>query len=92
MIAATRIAECVDRLPHHVGQLITSAVLALGPLPKVQVGSQSILRRLQTDKKTRNGVVHFVLPRAIGRVEVVNDVPKTAILSALQELKQFARN
>jgi len=92
MIAATHIAECVDRLPHHVGQLITRAVLALGPLPKVQVGSRSILRRLQTDKKTRNGVVHFVLPRAIGKVEVVNDVPETAVLAALQALKQYDGN
>jgi 3-dehydroquinate synthase len=91
MIAATHIAETIDRLPHDAAQRITSAVLTLGPLPKLHVDGWRILRRLQTDKKTRNGVVHFVLPCEIGKVEVVNDVPEKAVLAALQELKQFVR-
>jgi 3-dehydroquinate synthase len=91
MIAATRIAATVDRLPRDAAQRITTAVLALGPLPKLQAGSRNILRRMQTDKKTRNGVVHFVLPREIGKVEVVNDVPEKAVLAALQELPQLVR-
>ncbi len=32
---------------------------------------RDILRLLKADKKTRDGVVHFVLPREIGKVDVV---------------------
>ena len=41
--------------------------------------SRSILRLLQTDKKTSAGVVHFVLPKEIGRIEVVRDVPDNVV-------------
>jgi 3-dehydroquinate synthase len=91
MLAATRIAESVDRLPRDTAQRINRAVLALGPLPALQGGNRSVMRRLRADKKTRNGVVHFVLPRDIGKVEIVSDVPEKAVLAALQELKRSVR-
>src|SRR5205085_6048410 len=75
MIAAARIATAVERIDSSTAARITKAVRGLGPLPKVQVRSGNILRLLKSDKKTRNGVVHFVLPREIGKVEIVNDVP-----------------
>ncbi len=50
-------------------------MLAYGPLPKVPVDSRSVMKRLLSDKKTVGGVPHFVLPTAIGKVEVVNNVP-----------------
>jgi 3-dehydroquinate synthetase len=57
----------------------------------VDVRTRSILRRLQADKKTRNGVVHFVLPTAVGKVEVVNDVPEAVVLDAVNHLRQLSR-
>ena len=66
--------------------------MGLGPLPKVEVRSRNILRRLQADKKTRDGVVHFVLPDRIGKVEIVNNVPENAVIQALDELRQLSRN
>ena len=70
--------------------VMTDAVLALGSLPKVDVRSRNILKRLQSDKKTKNGVVHFVLPREIGKVEIVDDVPERAVLSAVDELRRVS--
>jgi 3-dehydroquinate synthase len=86
MIAAARIAAKVDRLEVVAATRITDAVRALGPLPKVETRSRNILRRLQSDKKTRNGVVHFVLPSEVGKVEIVNDVPDRVVIEAVDEL------
>jgi 3-dehydroquinate synthase len=86
MIAAARIAAKVDRLEVVAATRITDAVRALGPLPKIETRSRNILRRLQSDKKTRNGVVHFVLPSEVGKVEIVNDVPDRVVIEAVDEL------
>jgi len=33
------------------------------------------IKALQQDKKVRDGAVHFILPREIGRVEITPNVP-----------------
>jgi 3-dehydroquinate synthetase len=57
----------------------------------VNVNSRKILARLQSDKKTQNGVVHFILPREIGKVEVASDVPRGAVMDAVDELRRMSR-
>jgi 3-dehydroquinate synthetase len=47
--------------------------------------------RLQADKKTRDGVVHFVLPTAIGKVEVVRNVPDRVVGQAVEELRRLSK-
>jgi 3-dehydroquinate synthetase len=39
------------------------------------VTSKDVLNALQHDKKIRDGAIHFVLARGIGRAEVTPDVP-----------------
>jgi 3-dehydroquinate synthetase len=46
---------------------------------------------MQSDKKTEAGSIHFVLPREIGKVEIVNNVPQGAIAAALAEIRQASR-
>jgi 3-dehydroquinate synthase len=91
MIAATNIALSVGRTDSVTAGRIADAVLSLGRLPEVNVSARRILARLQTDKKTQNGVVHFVLPREIGKVEIASDIPETAVLSAVEELRRVSR-
>ena len=91
MIAAANISAAVERTDNISANRIADAVWRLGPLPKVQVPSRNILRLLKSDKKTRDGVVHFVLPREIGKVEVVNDVPEQVVLEAVDELRRLSR-
>ena len=55
------------------------------------MSARRIIARLQTDKKTQNGVVHFVLPREIGKVEVAADVPETVVVAAVEELRRVSR-
>jgi 3-dehydroquinate synthase len=91
MIASANIASAVDRIDRAGAARITQAVRAVGPLPKVQARSRDILHLLQSDKKTRNGIVHFVLPREIGKVEIVNDVPEQVVIEAVDELRRLSR-
>jgi 3-dehydroquinate synthase len=91
MVAAAHIAVRVGKLDAGAGDRIAEAVLGFGPLPPVEVRSQIILRLLQADKKTRDGVVHFVLPREIGKVEVVKDVPAKAVVEAVDALRRLSK-
>lgn len=90
MIAASNIAREAGKLDHASAVRIQNVVMRLGPLPKVQVRTGNILKLLQSDKKTRKGVVHFVLPTEIGRVEVVKDVPEKVIAQAVENLKALS--
>jgi 3-dehydroquinate synthase len=91
MIAATNIALSVGRTDSVTAGRIADAVLSLGRLPEVNVPSRKILARLQNDKKTENGVVHFILPREIGKVEVASDVPDSAVVDSVDELRRLSR-
>ena len=76
MIAAARIAHLLDKLPHNDLERIENAVGCVGRLPALTgMHSADVLKALQHDKKARNGAIHFVIPRAIGRVEITPDVP-----------------
>jgi 3-dehydroquinate synthase len=90
MIAATKIAESTGKLSAEDANKIEHATLAFGRLPKVSVKPRNILKRLQSDKKTRNGQVHFVLPVVLGRVEVSADVHAETVLEALRHIEQLS--
>jgi 3-dehydroquinate synthase len=91
MIAATNIALTVGRTDSVTAGRIADAVLSLGRLPEVNVSAKKIIGRLKSDKKTQNGVVHFVLPREIGKVEIASDVPENVIIAAVEELRRLSR-
>lgn len=91
MIAAARIAVGVGKLDGETSQRIQNAVLGFGPLPSMTARSNNILRLLQADKKTRDGVVHFVLPTCIGKVEIVNNVPANLVLETVDGLRALPR-
>jgi 3-dehydroquinate synthase len=91
MVAAARIAAGVGKLGERDAERISRATREVGPLPQLKVRGTSIARRLHSDKKTRNGKVHFVLPTEIGRVEVVNDVPEEVVRAAVEEIRELSR-
>ncbi|HEV2689375.1 MAG TPA: 3-dehydroquinate synthase [Bryobacteraceae bacterium] len=91
MIAAANIAATVGRIDINTARRISEAVIRLGPLPKVDIRGRNIRRFLRADKKTRNGIIHFVLPREIGKVEIVNDVPEEVVIETLDELRRLSR-
>ena len=76
MIAAARIGVALGKLQDHDRGRIEQAVGSVGRLPALNgMHSKDVLNALQHDKKVRDGTVHFVLPRAIGRVEITPNVP-----------------
>lgn len=92
LVAATYIALSTGRLDSVTAGRIMNAVLGLGELPRMRVKTANILKRLKFDKKTRLGVVHFILPREIGKVEITRDVPESAVRGAVEEMRKLASN
>ena len=91
MVAAAMIGAAVQKTNPETARRIISAVLAYAALPRVTVRSKRLAKRLRADKKALDGVVHFVLPLEIGRVEVVCDVPERAIIHAIDELRTLSQ-
>jgi len=88
MVAAAQIAAAVGKLDQTSARRIGEATLALARLPRLEVRSRSVVRRLRSDKKTRNGRVHFVLPTEIGKAEVVDDVPEEVALEVVEQIRR----
>jgi 3-dehydroquinate synthase len=57
------------------------------PLRWPDLESEAVLRCLQGDKKVRDGMVRFVLPTQIGRVEIRSDVSGEQVIAALQRCR-----
>ncbi len=54
----------------------------------LDIDLNQILELLTTDKKVKDGKVRFILPQAIGKVEIYNDVPTDGILKVLRALQK----
>ena len=91
MIAATMIGAGMQITDPLTAQRIIGLVLAYAPLPRVDVNSEGVAKRLLSDKKTVDGVPHFILPTSIGKVEVVNTVPARAVIQAVEEIKKLSK-
>ena len=91
MIAATKIAADIGFCDANLYDRIVKATRAWGALPKVNIQTAKALKLMHSDKKTEAGSIHFVLPRDIGKVEIVKNVPESAIAAALSEIRQASR-
>jgi len=91
MIAAAKISAEIGLCDHLVYERIRNATLAWGRLPEIAVQTARAMKLMQSDKKTEGGVVHFVLPKAIGKVEITNSIPAHAITVALAEIRRASR-
>jgi 3-dehydroquinate synthase len=87
MIGAAAIAQQRGLLPAGAWPAIAEAVDRIGPRPPVSdLRTPQVLDALARDKKARAGRVPFVLPTAIGRVEIHDDVERAEITRALREM------
>ncbi len=85
MMAATRLAQRLGRIPPAAAERIIALVESLGRLPALPpVGVERLYRQLFADKKKSEQGIKFALPRRIGRVEIVGSVPKAAVLATLR--------
>lgn len=91
MVASAMIAVSMQKTSLESAQRIISLVLAYAPLPNVDVRPKAIFRRLASDKKTLDGLVHFILPHDVGQVDIVTDVPERAVLQVVKELRSLSQ-
>jgi len=53
----------------------------------LKVSIPNLLERLSLDKKRKGGAVRFVLPRAIGDVQIVDGIPEHLVRSVMEQSK-----
>jgi 3-dehydroquinate synthase len=87
MLAAGEIAVAMSLWSPDDQQRQRTVIAAAGlPLQLPALDADAALACLQGDKKVRDGRVRFVLPSAIGAVQLRDDVPAGTIRQVLQQL------
>ena len=87
MIAAVRISKAMGRMSSTDVEQAESTIRAIGALPQLaDLKVKSVMEAMQHDKKVRDGAVHFVLPVAIGRVEITRQVPLELVQETVKTL------
>ncbi|RLC81263.1 MAG: 3-dehydroquinate synthase [Chloroflexi bacterium] len=87
MVTATRIAHRMGLCDAEVPERIESLLRKLGlPVRCPDFAPEAIWEAMQTDKKRRRKTLRWVLPRAIGEVEIRDDVPKGVVVEVLKEM------
>jgi len=85
LVAAARIARRMGLCDAEVPERIESLLRKLGlPVRCPDFAPEAIWEAMQTDKKKRRKTLRWVLPRAIGEVEIRDDVPKEAVMEVLR--------
>ncbi len=87
MIAATQLGRRLGRISGQQADRIVRLIVSVGPLPVLpRFQPERAYQQLFADKKKSGRTLRFVLPRRIGRVEVVENIPRAAVLHVLREL------
>jgi 3-dehydroquinate synthase len=84
MLAATGISVARGVMAAADQEALATLIAQMGPLPAVtDLSAVQVLEAIGRDKKIVDGRLHFVLSRAIGTCDVVNDVSHEEILRSL---------
>jgi 3-dehydroquinate synthase len=87
IIAATRLSQRLGLLAERHAQRILRVIGSVGRLPPLpQAPPERVYAQLFADKKARAGHLRFVLPRRIGRAEVVEGVARGDVVATLGRL------
>jgi len=95
MVAAARIAAGLDRADPALAGRIEEVLSAWGlpvrcprfdKLSAQHFDADAIWGAMAHDKKRRGRSLRWVLPRAIGQVEITEDVPRDVVLAVLRDL------
>ncbi len=87
MVAAARISAELDEAKSVLGGRIEAVLKTWGlPVRCPPVKANAIWAAMTHDKKKRGDALRWVLPRAIGEVEIVEDVPQVTVKSVLRTI------
>ncbi len=85
MLAANRLAAEVNMLAPEEEARIAVLISLYGPVPSLsQIQMNSVEHHMSVDKKVRAGRLHFVLPKRVGEVAIVDDIPRAKAMRALE--------
>jgi 3-dehydroquinate synthase len=86
MIAAVHLAVTRSALTPAEAKRIEDLLFRLGPFPRFRAAAKVLLDRTAGDKKHLQTAHRFVLPMAIGKAVVVEDVSQQELLTAIQSM------
>jgi 3-dehydroquinate synthase len=87
MLAAAELARARGALADGDVQRLQTLIQRLGALPPVDdLSAAACVAATARDKKVIHGTLHFVLPVAIGKTEIVKDVERKALVQALRKI------
>jgi 3-dehydroquinate synthase len=93
LVGAAAIARDRDLLDAAAFQRIAEAVDHVGPRPPVaDLDAGDVLDAISHDKKARAGRVPFVLPVAVGRVQIHDDIEPAEVRRALRVMADQKRS
>jgi shikimate kinase/3-dehydroquinate synthase len=85
LVAAARIAARLGRAEPALVDDVEAALVAWGlPIRCPALEAGAIWAAMAYDKKRRGRALRWVLPRAIGQVEIADDVPREVVLAVLE--------
>ncbi len=88
LVAAARIAARLGLAERGFADRIENILSAWGlPIRVPGFPPDRVIAAMASDKKKLNGRLRFILPRRIGEVEIVDDVPPAVIRTVLDEMK-----
>lgn len=91
MLAACELAENKGLIDGAIGERLAAALGRLGLATSMApLDADQIWDIMQHDKKARGGKVRFVLPTAMGQVDIFDDVPKDDVIEAITALGRQA--
>lgn len=86
MLAAVHLAQARAALSSTQAERIEHLLFRLGPFPRFRASAQALLERTAADKKHLQSAHRFVLPVAIGKAIVVEDVSQKELLAAIESM------
>jgi 3-dehydroquinate synthase len=87
MLAAAEVGVARGALAVADRDALAALIAQMGPLPAVaDLSAAQAIEAIARDKKVVAGRLHFVLPVAIGRTEIVTDVTTDQISAALRRI------
>src|SRR5262249_45079595 len=85
MLAAAELARARGALSDEATHRLQALIARLGKLPPVNdLSAAACVAATARDKKVVHGTLHFVLPVAIGKTEIVKDVDRKELTRALR--------
>ncbi|MGB9825804.1 MAG: 3-dehydroquinate synthase family protein, partial [Desulfofundulus sp.] len=89
MAAAARLAVALGMFPEKDAARVTNLIRRAGLPVEIppELSADDLLASMRRDKKVLAGRLTFVLPVAIGRVEIVRDVPEEVVGRVVEECR-----